>query len=140
MGGREAGGPTFAKVSGLGAAVVVAVDRGDTLQACDRGRCGRCGMVMAIAMVVAIRGAAAVVRSPSLTVKRVHESHIVETADMMEIPKLHRIDFLGIPILADGLLVDVGDRLHSWIELRLEDRGQAAVCDRRLLQGHLPAP
>src|SRR5258708_360647 len=51
-----------------------------------------------------------------LAVETLDEAGIVEAADVVQVPQLHRIDLAGIRILALGLLVDIGDRRHGGIE------------------------
>src|SRR5712672_1879193 len=93
---------------------------------------------MPVIVDMVVPAMAAMVRSV-LAVKRVHVSHVVEAANIMQVPELHGIDLLGILVLSDRLLVDVRDRPHPRIELRLEYVGEAAMGDGGLLQVHLAA-
>src|SRR5205823_10460591 len=76
-------------------------------------------------------------RAIALSVQTVCETHVVEAPQMMQIPKRHGVDLLGILVLSNGFLVDIRDRLHFWIEFRLENARERLVRDRRLLERHL---
>src|SRR5215813_1586853 len=75
---------------------------------------------------------------PALAVERIDEADVVEAADVVQVPELHRVDALGVGVLALGLLVDVGDRSHGGIEPGLELGREVLVDPGRLRAVELP--
>src|SRR5205807_886856 len=55
-----------------------------------------------------------------LSVERLHEPGVVDTADVMQVPQLHGIYFTGIGIISLGLLIDVRDGGRARVESRFE--------------------
>src|SRR6185312_13407426 len=70
-------------------------------------------------------------RSAAIPVKLGDETRIVDAAEMVDVPQLHRIDLQRILVLADALLIDVGDRPHRGEQLRLEHGRDAVIGDGR---------
>src|SRR5262249_38692420 len=88
-------------------------------------------MAMFTAMMMLMSGA-----HIAPAIERVDEAHVVETAQVVQVPQGQRIYLARIAILADGFFVDIRDRLHLGIKPRLEDAGEALVRDGRLFEIH----